>query len=210
MLTSAFGLYPPGTGDHSSVDVERHRLTYAYASARGAYSAGRHNEHWVRGYQRFGDRFEEALYGVDLSDTRDADLDIEQNLEDPWNLIGLDAASEIPHIGLLWPNAGSRQRVALVDKVAQLGVPHSRYDEVLTWSQQNRLPYLMLELRGWVGPILGAQMGDWTVDGLLTLIDAGCSYSDVMVLANDRGLHGYDAVHAVLLEGVPLEYARLV
>jgi len=203
------------------VDEERHPITARYAQVSARYSSNpRLPDLWQEGYNRFGDKFEDALRDVSgQKPTRYAQQLLQ--LDDLWNLVGLRWEELEKHEQSAWEHAKSETRVYALDSVARRKTPET-FDEMLAWSGVNRVH--CMPQKGWAESILytvftklssgsnqfysfRTRKTEVTPEELLALASAGITPQE---LYNAMVLHGLSTAqaHAHLVEGIPVEYVH--
>lgn len=215
------GLGLPCRSDLSSINAVRHPAVAEWTQWSYEDRTTQGTIRWMVGYRRFGDLFEAAA-------KRDPS-DPAKHLEDPWMLTGLAATDfTYPTRKLLdkWYDStdfGSSGLSMFIQMFAKLGNVPDDFHDLVEWAGGR---YIQPKYRWdtWANGILGKYAETWDAADIRELRDAGVKrrqLDDTLALlygiqaAHARSLYTqtigavpFPAVRAVLLEGVPPEYAR--
>lgn len=209
----------PSSLDLQSVNASRHPAVAEWAkwSYNDRTTAG--SIAWLAGYRRFGDQFEAAAA---------ASSDPATALQDPWMLVGhAESDFTYPTRKLIdkWYNndLGSNGLAQFIQMFPKLGNVPDDFHDTVHWAGGR---YIVPQYRWttWANGVLGKYAATWTMDNLRLLIDSGVKRRQLdMALASlygvkpemTRSLYSqvisevpFAPVAAVLLDGVPADYAR--
>jgi len=197
------------------IDAVRHPSCAKYArqsielGAKGI-SAPRENG-WILGYQRFGDEFERALGNVSTAkNPRAFHARLEKRLDDPWKLLGVRLSELSAGTQAAWHLVRSQSSVVAL--YVTRGPAPEGYDRFLEW-RYGDAGYPSSFGGTWIEGRLGrhihrvtATQRLWTMPHILDVMASGRTFADFEALT-EAGLLSPRQFHAVLHEGVPLEYA---
>lgn len=212
----------PSKVDLDSIDAERHPGVLGWVDQnvwRDKMDA--HSILWMRGYRRFGDVFERA--------TQLSANSPETKLADPWYLVGLREEDFTPatrsYVARTFGSgASSSSFVQFVNTFHKRGNLPDNFGEQVNWAGGRAIPQTTI-WSSWVMGVLGTYARTWKPEDIDELMAAGVKRRDVdhtlsalygVTDGETRNINRqvlpdvpYDAVRAILIEGVPLEYAQV-
>lgn len=191
----------------------RIRSDHPYTSQACGYawsgSADAGNSRWLRGYQRYGDRFEEAYKRCAL-DARQPDYQgdpemtwnwVEKYMDDPWNLAGLsreDMAEKTFRIGMEGIVKNRQGTIRFIELFEWDGnVPEEIPDEEVL---DCLAAVSLVKHRRWVDRAVNTAVSGW-------------DYNTAMELISEHGRDRIAEVEAALLsraQGITAEHVLLV
>lgn len=211
--------YGPANSDLSSIDTAAHPGVAEWV--RNSYHRfGAESILWMRGYRRFSDVFEHA--------TRLDNRDPAQKLADPWYLVGLREEDFSPvtrgYIARIFTSESTRSQLTLfINTFHRHGNLPDNFREQVEWAGGRSVKQTTV-WTSWVMGVLGRYAGSWKPENVDELIAAGVKRRELdHVLSEVYGVSAemtrnmtrqvlpdvpYTVVRAVLIEGMPIEYAR--
>lgn len=212
----------PSQVDLGSIDAVRHPGVYQWVADSYRTSMDAASILWMRGYRRFGDVFERA---TQLSPGAP-----ETKLAEPWYLVGLRESDFTPvtrgHIARTFGSGSAASEfIQFVNTFHKKGNLPDNFREQVEWAGGRAVPQKTI-WSTWAMGVLGEYARHWEPENIDELMAAGVkrrqvdeALSTLYGVPEDftRNLNRqllpdvpYAAVQAVLLDGVPAEYAREV
>lgn len=211
----------PSRADLDSIDAKRHPSVAEWVNWSYEERATAVTLRWLAGYRRFGNQFEAAA--------RLAPLDPASRLEDMWMLAGLHR-NDFTYptrklIGKWQENSrfGAHNLSLFVQMFVKLGNVPDDFHDLVHWAG-DRYILPMYRWTTWANGVLGKYAEGWTSDDIRSLISAGVKRRQLdealadlygvkaietrSIYTQVMGTVPFEAVHAVLLGGVSIEYAR--